>query len=101
MGCHWPRRGKPMSDKRAEQGGGADTGELPAAALHGADSLRDQVGSRAEAVLAGISDGIAALDNDWRLVYANPTVGHLLGRDITNLMGRTLDQLLDLAADDP
>ena len=45
--------------------------------------------------------GIAALDNDWRLVYANPVVGRLLGRDTTNLMGRTLDQLLDLAADDP
>ena len=90
-----------MSDKRAEQRGGADSGELPAAALRSADSLRDQTGNRAEAVLAGISDGIAALDNDWRLVYANPAVGRMLGRDTTNLMGRTLDQLLDLAAGDP
>jgi PAS domain-containing protein len=90
-----------MSDKRAEQRGGADSGELPAAALHGADSLRDQPGNRAEAVLAGISDGIAAFDNDWRLVYGNPAVGRLLGRDITSLIGRTLDQLLDLPADDP
>src|SRR5258708_15565686 len=101
MGCHWPRRGKPMSDKRAEQRGGADSGELPAAAIHSADSLRDQAGNRAEAVLAGISDGIAALDNDWRLVYANSAVGRMLGRDVTNLIGRSLDQLLDLAADDP
>jgi PAS domain S-box-containing protein len=90
-----------MSDKRAEQRGGAELGELPEAALRGADGPRDQIGGRAEAVLAGISDGIAALDNDWRLVYANPAVGHMLGRDITNLTGRTLDQLLDLAADDP
>jgi PAS domain S-box-containing protein len=90
-----------MSDKRAEQRGGADSGELPAAALHGADSLRDPAGNRAEAVLAGISDGITALDNDWRLVYANPAVVRLLGRDVTKLIGRTLDQLLDLAADDP
>src|SRR4051812_24083735 len=90
-----------MSDKRAEQREGAESGELPAAALRSADSPRDQAGSRTEAVLAGISDGIAALDNDWRLLYANPAVGRLLGRDITNLMGRTLDQLLDLAADDP
>ncbi len=90
-----------MSEKCAEQRGGADSGELPAAALHSADSPRDQAGNRAEAVLAGISDGIAALDNDWRLVYANPAVGRLLGRDVTHLIGRTLDQLLDLAADDP
>ena len=90
-----------MSDKRAEQRGGADSGELPPAALRSADSPRDQAGSSAEAVLAGISDGIAALDNDWRLLSANPAVSRLLGRDITHLMGRTLDQLLDLAADDP
>src|SRR3984893_19479300 len=90
-----------MSDERAEHRGGADSGELPAAALRGADSPRDQAGGRAEAVLSGISDGIVALDNDWRLVYANPAVGRLLDRDITNLIGRTLDQLLDLAADDP
>jgi PAS domain S-box-containing protein len=90
-----------MSDKRAEHWGSAESGELPAAALRSADSLRDQAGNRADTILAGISDGIAGLDNDWRLVYANPAVGHLLGRDVTNLIGRTLDQLLDLAADDP
>jgi PAS domain S-box-containing protein len=90
-----------MSDQRAEQGGAGGSGETPAAASRSADRPRDQVANRVEDVLAGISDGIAALDNDWRLVYANPVVGRLLGRDITNLMGRTLDQLLDLAADDP
>ena len=90
-----------MSDQRAEQGGAGGPGELPAAASRSAESPRDQGDSSAAAVLAGISDGIAALDNDWRLVYANPVVGRLLGRDTTNLMGRTLDQLLDLAADDP
>jgi PAS domain S-box-containing protein len=90
-----------MSDERAEQRGSADSGELPAAALRGADSPHDQADNRAEAILAGISDGIAALDNDWRLVHANPAVGHLLGRDVTHLIGRTLDQLLDLPADDP
>jgi PAS domain S-box-containing protein len=90
-----------MSDERAEHRGGAESGELPAAALRSADSPRDQEGGRPEAVLAAISDGIVALDNDWRLIYANAAVGRLLDRDITNLIGRTLDQLLDLAADDP
>src|SRR5947209_82995 len=90
-----------MSDKRAEQRGGADSGELPAAALHSADSLCDQPGNCADGILVGITDCIAALDNDWRLVYANPAVGRRLGRDISHLMGRTLDQLLDLAPDDP
>jgi PAS domain S-box-containing protein len=90
-----------MSDRRAEQREGADSGELPPAALRSADSPRDQPGSRAEAVLAGISDGIAALDNDWRLIYANPAVARLLGRDMGPMIGKPIHESLDIQPDNP
>jgi PAS domain S-box-containing protein len=90
-----------MSDRRAEQREGAESGELPPAALRSADSPRDQPGSRAEAVLAGISDGIAALDNDWRLIYANPAVARLLGRDMGPMIGKPIHESLDIQPDNP
>ena len=55
----------------------------------------------AEAILAGISDGIVALDNEWRLVYANPAAQRIWGRDTRPLIGTSLHDALDISPDNP
>ena len=40
-------------------------------------ALSDPQAPDADTILGGISDGIVALDNEWRLVYAN-AAGHAL-----------------------
>jgi PAS domain S-box-containing protein len=54
-----------------------------------------------EAILASISDGIIALDNDWRLVYANPAAHRIWGRDLAPMIGKSLHESLDIAPDNP
>jgi PAS domain S-box-containing protein len=54
-----------------------------------------------DAILAGISDGIVAVDNDWRLVYANPAAERIWGRDLAPLIGKSLHESLDIAPDNP
>ena len=44
----------------------------------------------AETILSGISDGIVALDNEWRLVYANQAATRVWGRDLTMFMGKSI-----------
>src|SRR3954454_2864018 len=73
--------------------------------------LRDHVGGiafpdaqadvSADAILASISDGIVALDNEWRLVYANPAAQRIWGRDLGPLIGKSLHDSLDIAPDNP
>ena len=46
-----------------------------------------------DTILASISDGIIALDNEWRLVYANPAAARIWGRDLTPLMGKSMHEL--------
>src|SRR5437660_11590921 len=53
----------------------------------------------ADAILASISDGIVALDNEWRLVYANPAAQRIWGRDLKPLIGKSLHDVLDIAPD--
>jgi len=53
----------------------------------------------AEAILAGIADGIVALDNDWRLVYANQAATRIWGRDLTMVMGQSIHDALGIAED--
>ena len=53
----------------------------------------------AETILGGISDGIVALDNEWRLVYANGAATRIWGRDLTMFMGRSLHDALGIAQD--
>ena len=55
----------------------------------------------ADTILASISDGIVALDNEWRLVYANPAATRIWGRDLTPLMGKSIHDSLDIAPDNP
>jgi PAS domain S-box-containing protein len=53
----------------------------------------------AETILGGISDGIVALDDEWRLVYANPGATRIWGRDLTMFMGKSLHDTLGIAQD--
>ena len=53
------------------------------------------------AILAGISDAIIAFDNDWRLVYSNAAAERLWGHRSGAMIGKTLHDLLQLAADNP
>jgi len=55
----------------------------------------------ATAILASISDGIVALDNEWRLVYANAAAQRIWGRDLTPLIGKSLHDVLDIRPDNP
>jgi PAS domain S-box-containing protein len=96
----------PMNDRHAEHPAGAGRLTQPlrdhtaafATSGHGAGTPAPV---NAEAILAGISDGIIALDNDWRLVYVNPAVQRMWGRDIRPLIGRPIEEVLDLSPDNP
>src|SRR6478609_301566 len=54
-----------------------------------------------DAVLASISDGIIAVDNDWRIVYLNPAAERLWGREARGVIGKTIHETLDISADNP
>src|ERR1051325_5386643 len=53
----------------------------------------------ADTILGGISDGIVALDNEWRLVYANAAATRIWGRDLTMFMGKSLHDALAIPED--
>ena len=52
-------------------------------------------------VLASISDGIIAVDNDWRIVYLNPAAERLWGRAASTVIGKPIHDALDISADNP
>ncbi|HWP17211.1 MAG TPA: PAS domain S-box protein [Xanthobacteraceae bacterium] len=79
-----------MDDRLADRIG-APRGILPA-------SL-DAQAPDAETILGGISDGIVALDNEWRLVYANAAATRIWGRDLTMFMGKSLHDSLGIPED--
>lgn len=41
-------------------------------------------------IVESISDGFAALDNDWRFIYVNQRASEMLQRDIDGLLGRQI-----------
>jgi len=55
----------------------------------------------ASIVLESISDGIIAVDNDWRIVYLNPAAERLWGREAHAVVGKTIHETLDISADNP
>jgi PAS domain S-box-containing protein len=55
----------------------------------------------ADAILASISDGIVALDNDWRLVYFNPAAERMWGSDLGAMVGKPIHESLDISSDNP
>jgi PAS domain S-box-containing protein len=86
---------------------GRSAGEPPArfrdlaAGFHGVILAGAHAQPNAAAILASISDGIVALDNEWRLLYANPAAQRIWGRDLTPLIGKPLHDSLDIAPDNP
>ena len=54
-----------------------------------------------ELLLAGISDGLAAIDNEWRFTYVNAAAERLWGRKAEALIGRTIFESLEIDADNP
>jgi PAS domain S-box-containing protein len=91
-----------MNDRLAEQPAGNPLlrDDASVVAFPGAVGGK-QADRGAEAILAGISDGIVALDNEWRLVYANPAAQRIWGRDIGPLIGTSLHDALDISPDNP
>ena len=95
-----------MNDQRAEERYGGDDPLVrsrgdPAAPAPGAATRGPPAQAGAEAVLAGISDGIIALDNDWRLVHVNPAAQRMWGRELSALIGKPIDEALDINPDNP
>ena len=85
-----------MNDRLADTAAGKPPAQLYAAlGFPGAQEFG------AETILASISDGIVALDNEWRLAYANPAAQRIWGRDLKPLIGRCLHDVLDVAPDNP
>ena len=52
-------------------------------------------------VLASISDGIIAVDNDWRIIYLNPAGERLWGRAASTVIGQPIYEALDISSDNP
>src|SRR3954471_660133 len=89
-----------MNDRLAEIGAGKPPPRLRdhVAGIAFPDAQADL---SADAILASISDGIVALDNEWRLVYANPAAQRIWGRNLQPLIGKVLHDVLDIAPDNP
>ena len=58
-------------------------------------------GAPVEEILASISDGLVAVDNEWRLVYVNPAAQRMWKRDVREVLGKTIHQALDISEDNP
>jgi PAS domain S-box-containing protein len=54
-----------------------------------------------EDLLANISDGFIALDNEWRFTHLNAAAERMLQRKADQVIGRTVFNTLDLDPDDP
>jgi PAS domain S-box-containing protein len=93
-----------MNDQSAERTAGealARSGRDPSSGTPGAGAPDTQMATSAEAVLAGISDGLIAVDNAWRIVYFNPAAQRIWGRDIGPMIGKTIHDMLEVAPDNP
>jgi PAS domain S-box-containing protein len=55
----------------------------------------------ASEILASIADGLIAVDNEWRLVYANAATQRMWNRDPAELLGRVIHEALDISEDNP
>jgi len=87
-----------MNDQRAERVGP----QGPDAASH--ESAPPGAAARpisAEAVLAGISGGVIAVDDAWRIVHVNPAALRMWGRELDALIGKSIEDALDINPDNP
>jgi PAS domain S-box-containing protein len=66
-----------------------------------ASLLAADFGGRLDDILASISDGLVALDNDWRFTYVNAGAQRFWGRSIDELLGRTIFDSLHVDPNNP
>ena len=91
-----------MNDQRAPDLGNQDLGnDVRARAVPDRSAPSASAGALPEDVLASISDGLVALDNDWRLVYVNPAAQRMWKRDLRDVLGKPIHEALDIAEDNP
>jgi len=65
-------------------------------------SLAEELGADAkEMLLASISDGLVAFDNDWRITYVNAAAERLWNRKAEELIGHTIFEALNVDASNP
>jgi len=60
-----------------------------------------ELGAGAGDILAHISVGCFALDNDWRFTYANTAAARTFGSEIAELVGQSVFDRLRIAPDNP
>ncbi len=82
-----------MSERDAER----DSEDCQTARAERAEAERDLLGGAVEAA----AEAVAVADAAGRIVYVNPAYGRLLGVEREALLGRRLELLDALAADDP
>ena len=88
-----------MTDQPAERLEGREPGSEPRD-----DQKREgaaHIDAAPAAILDGISDGVVSLDNAWRLIYANAAAARMWDRDLAPMLGRSIDELLDIRPDNP
>src|SRR4029077_3643788 len=91
---------RPMNDQRAKDFSD-DAPVRPARERPAAPAPSATSGARAEDILASISDGLVAVDNEWRLVYLNPAAQRMWNRDPREVLGKTIHEALDISEDNP
>ena len=57
-------------------------------------NLRERMRARSEVVLNSAGEGIASLDLDRRITFANPSLARMTGYSLDELSGRRFDELL-------
>ena len=89
-----------MNDQQAERSKERD-GAVPLPGDRDAAPPAAHAVPRADSILGGISDGFVAVDNDWRLLYANAAAERMWGRELNPYVGQSIHDLLDIAPDNP
>lgn len=64
------------------------------AQLRDAAAVQGRLRARLEALTSSMSDGLVAVNSDGKVVTFNPAAQALVGRDITEVLGLPLDQVL-------
>jgi PAS domain S-box-containing protein len=64
------------------------------AQLRDAASVQGRLRARLEALTSSMSDGLLAVNPDGKVVTFNPAAQRLVGRDITEVLGLPMDQVL-------
>lgn len=98
-----------LSDKEGGDFGAADLAELThlanftAIALENLRSMqgRKEALAQIETIFNSISDGVAAVDTDWRFTYLNAEAERLLQRSREELLGRNLWEAFPEGAQSP